>query len=169
MTCKNQSTRSVKVLENTFDTELKPFYDHCQAGETGTPSTILWEVTFTEGGVAPYSLNYKVYLTDESNNQTIPCSGSVSNITLTGKTSSLSLSGCSDAQIMPYMQVEKTVTDSYKVLLKYTMSSITARNFKASIQIYATDQFSVSEIEPGNNSETLDLHGVPNTSPIATD
>ena len=167
--CKKQENLIVKVLKNTFDTELKPFGNQCQAGETGTPSTILWEVTFSGGGVAPYSLNYAVNLTDESNNQIKACTGTVSNITLIGTTSSLSLSGCSDAQTMPYMRVEKTATDSYKVLMKYTMSSVTARNFKASIQIDATDQFSVSEIEPGNNSETLDLHGVPNTSPITTD
>lgn len=167
--CKKQENLIVKVLKNTFDTELKPFYDHCQAGETGTPSTILWEVTFSGGGVAPYSLNYAVNLTDESNNQIKACTGTVSNITLTGTTPDLDhQSGC-DTSTMPYMRVEKTATNSYKVLLKYTMSSVTAKNFKASIQIDATDQFSVSEIGPGNNSETLQLHGVPDTSPITTD
>jgi len=168
-TCKNQKTLTVVVLKNTFDTELKPFGNQCQAGETGTPSTIIWEVTFSGGGIAPYSLHYAVNLTDESNNQTIPCSGSVSNITLTGTTPDLDhQSGC-DTNNMPYMRVEKTATDSYKVLLKYTMSSVTARNFTASIQIDATDQFSLSEIKNNNNSENLDLHGVPNTSEITTD
>lgn len=167
--CKNQTTRSVTVLKNTFDTELKPFGNQCQAGETGTPSTIIWEVTFSGGGVAPYSLHYKVNLIDESNNQTTACTGTISNITLTGTTLDLDhQSGC-NTNNMPYMRIEKTATDSYKVLLKYTMSSITARNFTASIQIDASDKFSVSEIKNDNNSETLDLHGVPNTSEITTD
>ncbi len=168
--CEKPKTLSVKVVENTFDTYLNLAGPQCQAGETGTPSTIIWEVTFPGDGVAPYSLNYRVSLTDESNNETMPCSGSLSNITRTGITSSLlHTSGCGNTTQMPYMQVEKTETNSYTLRLKYTINSVTAKNFKVSIQIDATDKFSVSEIDPDNNAETLIEHGVPNTSAITTD
>jgi hypothetical protein len=156
--CKKTETIYVAVVENTFDTELNLAGNQCQAGETGTPSTIIWEVTFSDGGVAPYSLNYTVNLKEENDTPIAVCSGTVKNITKTGFDHS---SGC--------MQVEKMATDSYTVRLEYTMNSVTAKNFKVSIQIDATDKFSVSEIIPGNNSETLIEHGVPDTSAITTD
>ena len=162
-TCKKQKTLPVTIQANTFDTELKLFGNNCQSGETNTPSTILWEVDFVGNGVAPYSFGYAVTL-----DGTPICSGTVLNITLPG-TNPTHSSGC-DTSSMPYMRVVKTATDSYKVRLEYTLSSITAHNFQVSIQISnATDRFTVTQIETHNNSETLQLWGVPNTSAITTD
>jgi len=162
-TCEKQKTLPVTIQANTFDTELKLFGNNCQSGETNTPSTILWEVDFVGNGVAPYSFGYAVTL-----DGTPICSGTVLNITLTG-TNPTHSSGC-DNSSMPYMRVVKTATDSYKVRLEYTLSSITAHNFQVSIQISnATDRFTVTQIETNNNSETLQLWGVPNTSAITTD
>jgi hypothetical protein len=162
-TCEKQKTLPVTIQANTFDTELKLFGNNCQSGETNTPSTILWEVDFVGNGVAPYSFGYAVTL-----DGTPICSGTVLNITLTG-TNPTHSSGC-DTSSMPYMRVVKTATDSYKVRLEYTLSSITAHNFQVSIQISnATDRFTVTQIETHNNSETLQLWGVPNTSEITTD
>ena len=158
------------VAENTFDTELTKAGPQCQAGETDTPSTIVWEVTFPGDGVAPYSLNYTVNLKYENDAPITACTGSVSNITQTGTTSSLvHSSSCGIVTQMPNMQVEKEGTTSYTLRLKYTINSVTATNFKVSIQIDATDKFSVSEIKSDNNAETLQEHGVPNTSIITTD
>jgi hypothetical protein len=162
-TCEKQKTLPVTIQANTFDTELKLFGNNCQSGETNTPSTILWEVDFVGNGVAPYSFGYAVTL-----DGTPICSGTVSNITFTG-TNPTHSSGC-DTSSMPYMRVVKTATDSYKVRLEYTLSSITAHNFQVSIQISnATDRFTVTQIKTHNNSETLQLWGVPNTSAITTD
>ena len=169
ITCEKPKTLSVTIVENTFDTELKTVGNSCQAGETGTPSTIRWEVVFAGNGSSPFNLHYTVNLNDKNNASIAICTGTVSNITLSATTSELThSSGCSNTGTMPYMRVVKTDTNACKLFLEYTMRSVTATDFNISIQIQGSDQFTVSEIKSDNNAETLQEHGVPNTSAITT-
>ncbi|RKD91854.1 G8 domain-containing protein [Mangrovibacterium diazotrophicum] len=171
--CSATAELPILVIENSYNAVLADFGDHCQAGETDTPTTMTWEVTFSGNGTAPYNFDYTVDLMDDGGTSITACSGSVSGITQTALTADLTLtSGCSDTSTMPFMQVLKTDNSSYKVQLKYTIQSVTATNFKINISIAASDTYSVHEISEqtvGENSEELTSSGVPNTSEIQTD
>ncbi|WP_372774055.1 glycine-rich domain-containing protein [Mangrovibacterium sp.] len=166
--CTKQETLAVAIQENTFDVSLAPFGNHCQAGETDTPSKITWEITFEGNGTEPFSFDYTINWSDESSTIDV-CSGTVEDISQSS--SSLThTSGCLDTGSYPFAVVSKA-DGSLTVKLEYTLSSKTAKNFTVNIVVSATDQFAVSEVDQsdGDNSETLESWGVPNTSEIQTD
>lgn len=165
--CTKQKLLPVIIRANTFDANLLPFGNHCQAGETDTPSKITWEITFEGNGTEPFSFDYTVNWSDETSSIDV-CTGTVEDITL-ASADLTHTSGCSNIAEFPFAVVSKSA-GSLTVKLEYTLSSITAKDFEVSISISASDRFSVLEIEPEtpNNSETLEVWGVPNTSEITT-
>lgn len=167
-TCEKIETLPIKVLENTFDWALGKHGPDCQQGETDTPTSIVWEISFDGNGVEPYELNYAIELNDGTGTVTI-CEGTIGNIRLAATVASLShTSGCSDTSSMPFVTLVKN-SGNPSLQLKYTVRSRTAQDFSIGITVDGSDVFSVSEIEANNNSEDLELWGVPNTSDIITD
>jgi hypothetical protein len=162
--CTKQKLLPLTVQANTFDVELLPFGNHCQAGETGIPSAILWEIRFPEVVTEPFQFEYNITL-----NGGPICSGTVSGISYSSATVTHD-SGCPVGApvIPPYAQVTKTA-GSRTVMLEYTISSTTGIDQQIGLSIDATDVFEVSDPNISNNTETLDAWGVPNTSEIVTD
>ncbi|MHA7112340.1 HYR domain-containing protein [Sunxiuqinia elliptica] len=166
--CEKTAVLPIYVQENTFDLRLEPHGNDCQSGETDTPTKVVWEITFDGNGEAPYQLGYAINLNDGTGAVTT-CSGTIEGISLTATAADLShISGCLNTSTTPFVSLEKN-SGSSTLRLEYTVSSRTAQDFSIGITVDGSDVFSVSEIETNNNSEDLDLWGVPNTSDILTD
>ncbi len=166
--CKKTAVLPIYVQENTFDLRLEPHGNDCQSGETDTPTKVVWEITFGGNGEAPYQLGYAINLNDGTGAVTT-CSGTIEGISLAATAADLShISGCLNTGITPFVSLEKK-SGSSTLRLEYTVSSRTAQDFSIGITVDGSDVFSVSEIEATNNSEDLELWGVPNISDILTD
>ncbi len=166
--CKKTAVLPIYVQENTFDLRLEPHGNDCQSGETDTPTKVVWEITFGGNGEAPYQLGYAINLNDGTGAVTT-CSGTIEGISLAATAANLShTSGCLNTSTTPFVSLEKK-SGSSTLRLEYTVSSRTAQDFSIGITVDGSDVFSVSEIEATNNSEDLELWGVPNTSDILTD
>ena len=163
--CQKQETLSVTIQTNDlFDVELLPFGDHCQAGETGTPSTITWEISFPSVATEPFMFDYTITIDGNS-----VCSGTVSDISYLSS-SLTEISGCpvESPVVLPYAQISKSAGTRI-VTLEYTIESTSGVDYQIGITIDATDTYEVSEPNITNNTETLNANGVPNTSAITTD
>lgn len=162
--CNKQEILPVTIQQNNFDVALLPAGDNCQAGETGTPTTITWEIQFPSVATEPFKLNYQITLDGSA-----VCSGTVSNIQYSSA-SVTHITGCPVGSPVtpPYAQASKNA-DSYTVQLQYTINSITGVDQQIGIMIDATDVYQVSDPNISNNSETLNEFGIPNTSEITTD
>jgi hypothetical protein len=162
--CTKQELLPLTTQANTFDVALLPFGDHCQAGETGTPNVIFWEIRFPEVVTEPFQFEYNITL-----NGSPICSGTVSGISYSSAPVT-HVSGCPfvDPATLPYAQVTKSA-GSRTVMLEYTISSTTGIDQQIGLSIDATDVYEVSDPNISNNTETLDAWGIPNTSEIATD
>lgn len=162
--CAKQEVLPIKIHPHDFDVELLPTGSDCQAGETGTPSTILWEISFPEIVTEPFQFDYNITLDGNP-----ICTGTVSGISYAAANVSHN-SGCSigEPPVPPYALVSK-MQDSKTVRLEYVISSITGADLQIGLTIEATDAFEVSDSDISNNSEDVILWGVPNTSDIETD
>ncbi|WP_299578778.1 hypothetical protein [uncultured Sunxiuqinia sp.] len=162
--CGKQETLPIRIYPHDFDVELLPAGSDCQAGETGTPSTITWEISFPEIVTEPFLFNYNITL-----DGTPICTGTVSGISYSN-TSLNHDSGCpvGSPAAPPYTLVSKN-QNSNTVRLEYVISSVTGSDLQIGLTVKATDAFEVSDSNVSNDSEDVILWGVPNTSDITTD
>lgn len=162
--CAKKEVLPIRIHPHDFDVELLPTGSDCQAGETGTPSTILWEISFPEIVTEPFQFDYNITLDGNP-----ICTGTVSGI-FYATANVTHDSGCAigEPPVPPYALVSKN-QDSKTVRLEYVISSVTGTDLQIGLTIEATDAFEVSDSDISNNSEDVILWGVPNTSDIETD
>ena len=162
--CAKQEVLPIKIYQNDFDVILLPTGSDCQAGETGTPSTILWEISFPEIVTEPFQFDYNITLDGNP-----ICTGTVYGISYS-EASLNHNSGCpaENPAVPPYTLVSKN-QNSNTVRLEYVVSSITNADLQIGLTIEATDVFEVSDSDISNDTEDITLWGVPNTSDIQTD